>query len=184
MISRTDPWYVHAGLYAVILVLIYILIQVAIVEPKSIVEKEKYYKEEARARMKNIKEAEILYQKKFTKFTNSVDSLVVFIKSPYVDSIRQSYDTLMRRFNDPFIKLAHGEFTPESLFRTPRSQQFFILEIDTTVNVDTVVTPKGKVLRVDTNIVIGSKYRLEDPDGYGTIGDLTNDALKNTASWE
>lgn len=184
MISKTDPWYVHAGLYAVIIVLIYILIQVAIVQPKEIVALDKYYKEETRARMKNIKEAEILYQKKFGKFTNDLETLVNFINSPYVDSIRQGFDTLLRRSTDPFIKLSHGEFTPESLYRTPRSQQFFILLIDTSINVDTVVTPSGRILRIDTNIVIGSRYKLEDPDGHGTIGDLNNDALKNTASWE
>lgn len=184
MISKTDPWYVHAGLYTVILVLIYILIQVAIIQPKEIVAWDKYYKEESRARMKNIKEAEILYQKKFGIFTNNMDTLVNFIYSPFVDSVRNSYDTLLRRSNDPFINLAHGAFSPESLFRTPRSQKPFILEIDTTTNVDTVVTPSGRILRVDTNIVIGSRYRLEDPDGNGTIGDLHNDALKNTASWE
>jgi hypothetical protein len=35
-----------------------------------------------------------------------------------------------------------------------------------------------------TKKLIGTKYYIEDPDGYGSVGSLSNDALKNTASWE
>lgn len=185
MDKRTDPWYVHAGLWVVIGVLIVILIQVAIIEPKEIVALEKYYKSEARARMKNLKEAEILYFNKFGQFTNNLDTLINFVKThPYVDSVINGYDSLSNRPTNPFIKLANGEFTPDSLFTTPRSGERFLLEIDTLVSVDSVVTPSGKLLRVETKTKIGTKYRIEDPDGYGSIGDLSNEALKNTASWE
>jgi hypothetical protein len=60
----------------------------------------------------------------------------------------------------------------------------YTIQIDTSVSIDTTVNRRGTVIRVDTSITLGSKYFLEDPDGYGTIGDLYNDALKNTSSWE
>ena len=50
--------------------------------------------------------------------------------------------------------------------------------------IDTTINRRGVVTRVDTNITLGTRYYLEDPDGYGTVGDLYNDALKNTSSWE
>ncbi|MCK7528679.1 MAG: hypothetical protein MZV64_69545 [Ignavibacteriales bacterium] len=49
---------------------------------------------------------------------------------------------------------------------------------------DTVVNRQGKVLRVEKYTVIGKRYFIEDPDGYGTVGSLNDDALKNTSSWE
>lgn len=183
-LQNQDPWYVHAGLYTIVVILVIILIKVAIIDPKEVVAVEKYNKKETRLRMTNLKEAQILWERKNGKFTNNLDELVAFIKSPYVDSIRTTFDSLLMRVADPFIPLADGQFTPESLFATPKSGQRFIVQIDTSTSVDTVVNRRGKVLRVDTSIVIGARYYIEDPDGYGTIGSLDNDALKNTASWE
>lgn len=183
--SNEDPWYVHVALYTVIAILTVILIKVAIIDPKEIMEREAYYKKEARLRMTNLKQAEILWQKKYSSFTNNLDSLINFIKNDkFVDSIVNSIDPVTNRSSNPFVKLSHGEFTPESLYNTPKSQQRFIVRIDTTESVDSVVTPSGKLLRVEKKKVIGSRYYIEDPDGYGTIGSLDNDALKNTASWE
>jgi len=185
MISKSEPWYFHAALYAVIVILIAILVKVAIIDPKDIIESENYFRNEARLRMKNLKEAEILYDKKYNRFSGSLDTLINFIKTdPMVDSAMNGYDSLSRRSTNPFAKLSNGEFTPDSLFRTPKSQQRFTLQIDSTVTEDTVVNRRGRIIRVDTTKVIGSKYYLEDPDGYGTIGSLDNEALKNTASWE
>jgi hypothetical protein len=56
--------------------------------------------------------------------------------------------------------------------------------VDTSITMDTVVNRRGNIVRIDTTIAIGSRYYLEDPDGYGTIGSLDNDALRNTSSWE
>ncbi len=185
MNSKKDPWYLHAGLYLIIAVLVVILIKVAIIDPSNAVETENYSKKEARLRMKNIKEAEVLYEKKFGHYTGSLDTIVNFVKNdPFVDSIRNAFDSLSRRPSDPFVKLSSNQFTPESLYYTPRSHQKFILKIDTSTSVDTVVTRSGKILRVDTTQVIGANYYLEDPDGYGSIGSLDNPSLKNTASWE
>lgn len=185
MISKSEPWYFHAALYTVIVILIAILIKVAIIDPKNDVEAETYFKTEARLRMKDLKEAEILYQKKYNRFSGNLDSLINFVKTDkMVDSVMNGYDSLSRRSSNPFVKLSNGEFTPDSLFRTPKSQQLFTLKIDSSVTADTVVDRRGKILRIDKTKIFGTKYYIEDPDGYGTIGSLDNDALKNTASWE
>jgi hypothetical protein len=52
------------------------------------------------------------------------------------------------------------------------------------MSVDTTINRRGVVVKIDTTRLLGTKYFLEDPDGYGTVGDLFNDALKNTSSWE
>ena len=180
-----DPWYVHAGLYLIIAILTVILIKVAIIDPKEYMEAERYYKAESRLRMTNIKEAEILYQKKFGNFSGDLKGLVMFVKNdPFVDSVMNGYDSLTRKSTNPFRKLHSGEFTPDSLLFSPKTHSQYILQIDTTTSVDTVVNRRGSIVRIDSTVVFGTRYYLEDPDGYGTIGDLHNDALKNTASWE
>lgn len=183
--TRSDPWYVHAILYFVVIILAALLIKVAVIDPKEEVAQEKYNKKESRLRMKNIKEAQILWEKKFGRFSGSVDSLVNFIKNdPTVHQVRTGFDSLSKRPTDPFVKLSHGEFTPDSLFRSPKSWQYYVLQVDTSEQVDTVVNRRGKVLRVEKSTVIGKRYFIEDPDGYGTVGSLKEDALKNTSSWE
>ncbi len=185
MSSKSESWYFHAAMYVIIVILIGVLIKVAIIDPKEIVQEEKYYRLESRLRMDNLKEAEILWFNKYSRFTNDLDSLVNFVKSdPYVDSIINGYDSIARRPSNPFDKLSHGEFTPDSLKHTPKSLAAYILQIDTSLSVDTVVNRQGKVLRLDSSVVIGARYYIEDPDGYGTVGSLDNEALKNTSSWE
>jgi len=180
-----DPWYVHAVLYIVIAVLAVILIKVAIIDPKDVVEKDRFFRTESRLRMNNIKEAEILWQKKFGTFTDNVNKLITFIKEDkFVDSIVNAYDSLTMKPANPFKPLSDGKFTPESLRLSPKSFQPYILQIDTSVSVDTTINRRGVVLKIDTRRVLGTRYYLEDPDGYGTVGDLNNDAKKNTSSWE
>jgi hypothetical protein len=182
---KSDPWYLHAILYTVVVILIALLVKVAIIDPKAVVAEEKYNKTESRLRMDNIKEAQILWEKKFGRYCSSVDSLVNFIKNDEtVQKVRTGFDSLSKRPTDPFLKLTHGEFSPDSLTRTPKSWQFYTLQVDTSEQVDTVVNRQGKVLRIDKYTVVGKKYFLEDPDGYGTVGSLNDDALKNTSSWE
>ncbi|MBT8380536.1 MAG: hypothetical protein KJN64_15065 [Ignavibacteria bacterium] len=180
-----DPLYIHIILYVAIAILTVILIKVAIIDPKDVVAVEKYNKNESRLRMDNIKEAQIIYQRKHGNFTDNLDGLISFIKNdPFVDSIVNSFDSLTMRSANPFSPLSHGEFTPESLKFTPKSNAMYVLQIDTSVAIDTTVNRRGRVVKVDTTIEYGTRYYLEDPDGYGTIGDLDNEALKNTASWE
>lgn len=183
--NKSDPWYIHGILYLVILVLTALLIKVAITDPKEEVASDKYNKTESRLRMENLKQAEILWEKKYSRFTGNLDSLINFIKNDKtVQQVRTGYDSLSKRPTDPFVKLTHGEFTPDSLYRTPKSWQYYSLQIDTSEQVDTVVNKQGKVLRVEKYTVVGKRYFIEDPDGYGTVSSLSDDALKNTASWE
>jgi hypothetical protein len=185
MASKSDPWYFHAAMYVVIVILIALLIKVAVIDPKAIVAEERYYRKESRLRMDNLKEAQILFQKKHNRFSDNLDTLITFVKyDPFVDSVVNAYDSISRRPANPFDRLSHGEFTPDSLYLSPKSFQPYVIRIDTNTVVDTIVTRAGKILRLDTNTVIGSRYTIEDPDGYGTIGSLENEALKNTASWE
>ena len=107
-----DPWYVHAILYLVIAILTVILIKVAIIDPRNEVEQEKFYRTESRLRMNNIKEAEILWQKKYGNYTDNLDKLVSFVEhDPYVDSIVHSFDSLTMKPANPFKPLSNGEFT-------------------------------------------------------------------------
>ena len=183
--KNEDPWYIHAGLYFIVAILTFLLIRVAVIDPSAEVEAEKYYKVETRLRMANLKEAQILFQKKNGAFTASLDKLIDFIKNDrFVDSVVNAFDSLTMKPANPFKNLSEGTFTPDSLFLSPKTYQRFVMNIDTSIISDTVVNPAGKVLRVDTKTVIGTKYYIEDPNGYGTIGSIDNDALKNTASWE
>jgi len=134
--------------------------------------------------MNNIKEAEIIWQRKSGNYTNSIDTLISFIKSPYVDSLINAFDSLVMKVNNPFKKLANGEFNPDSLRLSPKTFSPYILLIDTSVVIDSFINRRGKITRVDTSIILGNRYYIEDPDGYGTVGSLDNEALKNTASWE
>ncbi len=185
MISKAEPWYIHAALYAVILILVFILVKVAIIDPNNVIEAENYYKHESRLRMKNIKEAEILYFKKNNRFVGNLDSLVAFVKTdPSVEKAMAGFDSLTQKSTNPFVKLSSGQFVPDSLMYTPKSHSYYSLAVDTSISVDTVVTRTGRISKIDTTKHIGSLYYLEDPDGYGTVGSLNNVALKNTASWE
>ncbi len=183
--TKPEPWYLHAILYFIIVVLVVILVKVAIIDPKDAVEKEKYYKQESHLRMKNIKEAEILWNKKYGQYTANLDSLINFVKTdPMVDSVMNAFDSLSRRPANPFVPLTSGQFTPDSLFKTPKSHSPYVLQVDTSVSADTIYGRNNQVKRIDSTQVIGSRYYLNDPDGYGSVGSLESDALKNTASWE
>ena len=183
--TKKDPWYYHGILYAIIVILIFVLIKVAIIDPTKIVETEKYFKDEARLRMKDLREAEILWEKKHGSFSGNLDSLITFVKySPFVDSVRNVMDSLNNRSLDPFYKLSDGQFTPDSLYTTPKSGKRFELSVDTTRSIDTIYTPSGRIKRIENNVQVGTLYLLNDPDGYGSIGGLDNVAKKNAASWE
>ena len=185
MNKRNEPWYVHAALIAVILVLTYLLIQVAIIEPTRVVKAEKYFTKESRLRMDNLRQAEILWEDRFNKYTDNLDSLIWFISNDsLVQRLKTEVDSLTGRSKNPFKPLSTGEFIPDSLYTAPKSHQPYIVKVDTSVSVDTVINRRGRIVSIDTTIVIGTRYVIKDPDGYGKIGDLYSDALKNTASWE
>jgi hypothetical protein len=183
--NKSEPWYIHAVLYAIIIILTLVLIKVAIIDPKKIVNIEKYSKKESRLRMKDLKVAEMLWEKKHGRFSGSLDSLITFLRTdPSVDSAKNATDSLTNKSANPFVNLSNGEFTPESLYYAPQSHRHYTLQIDTATALDTLVNRRGKIMKVDTVTKIGNLYYLEDPDGYGSIGSLTDTTQKNTASWE
>jgi hypothetical protein len=185
MSKKSEPWYIHAALYVIIIVLSYLLIRVAIIEPTEVIEAEAYYKSESRLRMANIKSAEILWEKKFGSFTDNLNDLVNFIKGDQaVQNLMVGTDSITGKSSNPFSKLTAGEFIPDSLFASPKSFRNYVLKVDSTINYDTVINRRGKITKIDTVRIYGELYYLECPDGYGTVGAVDNNALKNTASWE
>ena len=180
-----DPWYVHAALYLVIAILSVLLIKIAIIDPKNAVDQERFWKTESRLRMNNIKAAEILWQAKNGNYTDDLDQLITFIKTDnFVDSVMNAFDSLTMKPANPFKPLSHGDFSAESLMTSPRTFQEYILQIDTSLTVDTTINRRGKIVSIDSTLILGTRYYLEDPDGYGSVGDVNSDALKNTSSWE
>ncbi len=190
---KSEPWYIHAALIVVIIILSYILLRVAILDPSEYVRQEKYFKTESRARMDNLRQAEILFSKKFERFSGNLDTLINYVKTDsLVLSLLTGVDTLTGRSSNPFkplvsigeIKIENAGQFFDSLYHSPKSLARYILQVDTTMQVDTVVNRRGKITSIDTTYLIGTRYYIECPDGYGSIGSLTSDALKNTASWE
>ncbi len=185
MLKKSEPWYLHAILVVIILILTYVLIQVAIVEPREVIKTRKYHKLESRLRMTNLREAQILWEKKFGSFTDNLDSLVNFIKfDTTVAQVMVGTDTITGKPTNPFHTLSHGKFDPDSLFLSPRSYQRFMVMVDTSIEVDTFINRRGEITKIDSNIIIGTRYEIKSPDSDDKIGDVFIDALRNTASWE
>lgn len=195
---KSDPWYIHVVLWVVIFILVYVLIRVAYIEPVAVVESEKYNKSESRARMDNLRQAQMLWEDKHGSYTDNLDSLVYFLKNDSsVVKVINGTDTITMRSTNPFVALQSERLTentdtieyftqtvPELITKSPKSNQQYILQIDTTTSVDTVINRRGNIVKIDTLTEMGTRYYIEDPDGYGSIGDVYSDALKNTASWE
>ena len=185
MAKKSEPWYIHAVLYVIIAILLYILIRVAIIDPTDYIQNENYYRSESQLRMDNIRQAQILWERKNNQYTDKIEELVTFVKTDSaVNALMVGIDSLTNRSTNPFKELTSGEFTPDSLSMSPKSGSTYSMRVDTTITIDTVINRRGRIVKIDTNIVIGTLYLLECPDGYGTIGDLENQGLKNTASWE
>jgi len=190
MNKRSEPWYIHAVLYVVIIVLVFVLVQVSIIEPTRVIKTQTYNKTESRARMLNLMEAQMLYERKNDVYSDNLDTLIYFIKNDSgVALLMAGFDTLYRndsmvfRTTSPFHNLAAGEFIPDSIYTSPRSGKLFIVQVDTLQEIDTVINRRGKIVKIDTNYTIGTKYVIESPDSEDKIGDLFSEALKNTASW-
>ncbi len=192
--KKNEPWYLHAGLWAIIAVLVVILVQVAIIGPNEVIATKKYNQEESRLRMVNLKHAQILYEQKYDKFTDNIDTLINFIKTDTtvlnlrkaVDTVRiyrESGDTLLIKSRDPFSDLVSGPFNYDSLYVSPRSGQRFIIKVDSLLEIDTVINRRGKILKIDSIVTIGKRYLIKSPDSDDKIGDVDSDALLNTESW-
>ena len=185
MSSKSEPMYIHLILYAVIAVLVVILIKVAFIDPNEVIQQEKYFKAESRLRMANLREAERLWQVKHKRFTDNLDSLIMFLKNdPSVQKAITGTDTITGKPTNPFDTLSNGTLAWDSLYHSPKSLTRYIIQVDTSEVADTIIDRRGKILKIDKQRTIGQRYFIKCPDGYGTIGDVSNDALKNTASWE
>lgn len=187
MSKKNESWYIHGALYVVIAILIYILVRVAIIDPTEHIAKENYFRSESQSRMNNIRQAQILWEREHEQYSDDLAQLVEYIKSDStVNALMVGIDTLTNRSTNPFKNLTNGVFDADSLIFSPKSQNHYLMEIDTTTTIDTVINQRGKFIRVDTTTVIGSFYFLRCPDGYGVIGDtlLESKSLTNTATWE
>ena len=195
--NKFNVWYINVVLYAIIVFLSYLLLKIGVWDPKEMIRKEEFFKNESRLRMINLREAENLFYEKYQRYTGSLDTLIMFLKNDELPTKKIiGRDTITNRKTNPFKPLLSLPlkdvdtvfyFTkriPDSLWHSPKSRNPYILLIDTIRTSDTIVDRRGKILRVETKVQTGTKYSLECPDGYGTIGDLYNDALKNTPSWE
>ncbi|MBI1937384.1 MAG: hypothetical protein HYS25_04605 [Ignavibacteriales bacterium] len=182
---KGEAWYLHTILYVIIAILVFVLIKVAYIDPSEIIEQEAYYKKESRLRMSNLRSAERLWQIKYGKFTDNLDSLLLFVKNdPSVKKAVEGKDSVTGKPTNPFVNLTVGTFELDSIARSPKSQAKYTLQVDTNEVVDTIIDRRGKILKIDKITTIGQRYLIACPDGYGTIGDVRSDAMKNTASWE
>ena len=83
--------------------------------------------------------------------------MISFVEhSPFVDSIRNAFDSLTNKPADPFFKLTDGLFTPDSLYKAPKSGQRYEVQVDTTRSIDTIFTPSGKIKRIENEFKIGT----------------------------
>ena len=142
-------------IYKAIIVVLVGLLAYVVYEPYTIRAAEDAYRAESRARMLNIRAAELQYINRFFRYNSSLDSLVQFIN----DSLLTTGS-----WQQYFVPLEGGGFSPESLLRSPKSGRPY------------------QFTAVDTTRI--KKYELVCPDGYGTIGSLTDDGRVNKASWE
>lgn len=183
--KKSDPWYFHAILYAVIAVLVLVLIKVAYIDPQEVIQAEKSFKQESRIRMANLREVQKLWLAKYGKHTDNMDSLIAFMKSdPSIEKAKTEVDSITGKQRNPFQNLLSGDLIPDSLVFSPKSHQRYEMMIDTTEDADTIIDRRGNIIKVDKVKTTGKRYYIACPDGYGSIGSVDNDALKNTASWE
>ncbi|MBU0474736.1 MAG: hypothetical protein KKF62_11295 [Bacteroidetes bacterium] len=195
MSKKAEPWYLHAGLWAVIVVLVVILIQVSISGPNEIVRTREYNKNESRLRMKNLKQAQILFENRYDKFTDNLDTLINFVKSDTnIHKLMKEFDTVkvysakgdstILKSRNPFVELISGPFNFDSLYFSPKSGRPFIVKVDTLLEVDTVINRRGTIVKIDSITTIGKRYLIKNPDSDDKIGDVDSDALLNTESWD
>ena len=142
-------------IYKGIIVVLLALLVYVVYEPYTIKAAEEAYRAESRTRMLNIRAAQLQYINRYFRYNSSLDSLVQFVH----DSLLTSGS-----WQEIFLPLSGGIFAPESLLHSPKSWRSY------------------QFTAVDTARI--KKYELICPDGYGSIGTLTDDTRVNKASWE
>ncbi|MBU1099172.1 MAG: hypothetical protein KKA84_02125 [Bacteroidetes bacterium] len=186
MQRKTEPWYIHAVLMVIIAILTYILIRVAIIDPSEVVANEKRWKTESRLRMSNLKQAQMLFEDRHKQFTDNLEELVSFLKTDSkVAELIEGWDSVRNASTNPFDTLLMSrDLSFDSLFTSPKSLARYIMSVDTSIQIDTVINRRGTIVSIDTLTEIGKLYEIICPDGYGKIGDTKNQALKNSSTWE
>lgn len=138
-----------------IIVLLFAILIYVLYEPYKVREQEESNKRESRARLVDIRAAQLLYIGEFGKYAPTLDSLITYVKKRIAEGTVPP---------DTFKPLSLSPFEPDSLLHTPGSWRPYML------------------MSVDTTVI--KKYVVEDPDGHGSIGSLTDDGRVNKASWE
>lgn len=166
-----------------IVILAVTLLKVVYLDPKEISEQEENFKTESRLRMYNLRSAQKAYFDKNERFCGNIDELIVFIKSLGLDSTlflgKDSIDTEFA-----FRPLSNGKFVVDSLKFSTKVYLPFPVALDSTRVIDSVFAVNGDFLRVDTTFTAGNRFKITDPSGYGSVGNLFFDALKYSVSWE
>lgn len=166
-----------------IVILAVTLLKVAYLDPKKVSEREDNFKTESRLRMYNLRAAQKAYFDKNGRFCGSIDELIGFIKSMGLDSTLSSErDSIDTEF--AFVALSNGKFIIDSLKYSPKVYLPYSFSLDSVRVIDSVFAQNGEFIRVDTTFTRGNRFRITDPSGYGSVGNLFFDALKYSASWE
>lgn len=166
-----------------IFLLALLLLKVAYLDPLAYTEAEEAFKKEARSRLHNLRTAQRAFFEKHGRFSGNIDSLVSFVRSleaaTVLDTIKDlDTNTFSFRLSDD------GNFYADSMKYSTKVYIPFHIQLDTVRVIDSVFSEKGKFVRVDTTFTLGSRFRVIDPSGYGSIGNLFFDALIYSASWE
>lgn len=175
--------YRHYFNTGVIVILTAILFKVVYLDPMRISEQEENFKTESRLRMHNLRSAQKIYFDKNERFSGNIDELIEFIRSLGIDSnLPAGKDSLESEY--AFKLLTNGKFVIDSLKFSPKVYHPYSIALDSSRVIDSVFAEDGEFIRVDTSFTKGNRFKITDPSGYGSVGNLFFDAFKYSASWE
>jgi hypothetical protein len=158
-------------------------LKVVYIDPKRLNDQEENFKKESRLRMYNLRSAQKEYFDKNQRFCGDLDELLGFIQSRKIDQSKlQDTGSTNSEFN--YRLLSDGKFVTDSLKFSPKVYLPYLITLDTTKVIDSVFAEDGEFIRVDTSFTLGNRFKITDPSGYGSIGNLFFDALKYSVSWE
>ena len=114
MIKKSEPWYIHAALYVIIAILVYVLIRVAIVDPTEYIQNENYNRTESQLRMDNIRQAQILWARENENFSD--DLATVHRDVRLSREIRLENESCIRATSQQAISYKESGLTLKELF--------------------------------------------------------------------